>query len=42
MQGLMLQMGMGLNMGGMTTGQRDSGAGGQKMDGMKMGEEEKR
>jgi Cu(I)/Ag(I) efflux system membrane fusion protein len=28
-QGLMLQMGMGLNMGGMTAGQRDSGAAGR-------------
>ena len=45
MQGLMLQMGMGLNMGGMTAGQRslpratergDSGAAGQDMKGMKM------
>jgi Cu(I)/Ag(I) efflux system membrane fusion protein len=35
MQGLMLQMGMGLNMGGMTAGQRDSGAAGE-MKGMKM------
>jgi membrane fusion protein, copper/silver efflux system len=42
MQGLMLQMGMGLNMGGMTAGQRDSGAAGQEMKGMKMGEEGKR
>jgi Cu(I)/Ag(I) efflux system membrane fusion protein len=47
MQGLMLQMGMGLDMGGMTAGQRDSGAGapragGQDMEGMKMGEEGKR
>ena len=39
MQGLMLQMGMGLDMGGMTAGQLDSGAAGQ---GMKMGEEGKR
>ena len=31
MQGLMLQMGMGLNMGGMTARQRDSGAAGQEM-----------
>jgi membrane fusion protein, copper/silver efflux system len=36
MQGLMLQMGMGLNMGGMTAGQRGSGAAGQEMKGMKM------
>jgi Cu(I)/Ag(I) efflux system membrane fusion protein len=36
MQGLMLQMGMGLNMGGMTAGQRDSEAAGQDMKGMKM------
>lgn len=42
MQGLMLQMGMGLNMGGMTAGQRGSGAGTreaggeQEMQGMKM------
>jgi multidrug efflux pump subunit AcrA (membrane-fusion protein) len=47
MQGLMLQMGMGLDMGGMTAGPRDSGAGapradGQEMRGMKMGEEGKR
>ncbi len=41
MQGLMLQMGMGLDMGGMTAGQRDSGAAGQDMKGMKMGEEGK-
>jgi membrane fusion protein, copper/silver efflux system len=39
MQGLMLQMGMGLDMGGMTAGQRDSGTAGQDMKGMKMGEE---
>jgi len=36
MQGLMLQMGMGLNMGGMTAGQRGSGAAGQEMKGMDM------
>ncbi|MEO7137952.1 MAG: efflux RND transporter periplasmic adaptor subunit, partial [Gemmatimonadales bacterium] len=47
MKGLMLQMGMGLDMGGMAGGQGDSGtgaprAGGQDMKGMKMGEEEKR
>ncbi|HEV8453425.1 MAG TPA: efflux RND transporter periplasmic adaptor subunit [Gemmatimonadales bacterium] len=47
MQGLMLQMGMGLDMGGMTARPRDSGAGalradGQEMEGMKMGEEGKR
>ena len=47
MQGLMLQMGMGLDMGGMTAGQSGSGAGapradGQEMEGMKMGEESKR
>ena len=30
MQGLMLQMGMGLNMGGMTAGPRDSGAAGPR------------
>jgi hypothetical protein len=51
MQGLMLQMGMGLDMGGMTAGQRslpratergDSGAVGQEMEGMKKGEESKR
>ena len=41
MQGLMLQMGMGLDMGGMTAGQGDSGSAGQA-EGMKMGEEEKR
>jgi len=41
MQGLMLQMGMGLDMGGMTAGQGDSGSAGQ-MEGMKMGGEEKR
>ena len=39
MQGLMLQMGMGLDMGGMAGGQRGSGAAGQDMEGMKMGEE---
>jgi Cu(I)/Ag(I) efflux system membrane fusion protein len=40
MQGLMLQMGMGLNMGGMTGGQRGGGAAGQdEMKGMRMGEE---
>jgi Cu(I)/Ag(I) efflux system membrane fusion protein len=38
MQGLMLQMGMGLDMGGMEAGQRDSGTAGQEMKGMKMGE----
>jgi membrane fusion protein, copper/silver efflux system len=42
MQGLMLQMGMGLDMGGMTAGPRDSGADGQEMEGMKMGDEGKR
>ncbi|MEA2723652.1 MAG: rane fusion protein copper/silver efflux system [Gemmatimonadales bacterium] len=42
MKGLMLQMGMGLDMGGMTAGQGDSGTAGQDMKGMKMGEEEKR
>ncbi|MEO8090995.1 MAG: efflux RND transporter periplasmic adaptor subunit [Gemmatimonadales bacterium] len=47
MQGLMLQMGMGLDMGGMAGGQGGSGAaapraGGQDMQGMKMGEEGKR
>src|SRR5207237_6923960 len=41
MQGLMLQMGMGLNMGGMEAGKRGGGAGapwadGQEMQGMKM------
>jgi Cu(I)/Ag(I) efflux system membrane fusion protein len=36
MQGLMLQMGMGLNMGGMTAGQRGSGAARQEMQRMKM------
>jgi len=40
MQGLMLQMGMGLNMGGMSAGQRSSGAVGQddmkSMPGMEM------
>jgi Cu(I)/Ag(I) efflux system membrane fusion protein len=41
MQGLMLQMGMGLNMGGMTAGPPDSGAAGQEMNGMKMSEESK-
>jgi Cu(I)/Ag(I) efflux system membrane fusion protein len=45
MQGLMLQMGMGLNMGGMNmgekAGQRGSGAANQDMKGMKMGEEKK-
>ena len=38
MQGLMLQMGMGLDMGGMSAGQGGSGAAGQEMKGMKMGE----
>jgi membrane fusion protein, copper/silver efflux system len=42
MRGLMLQMGMGLDMGGMTAGQRGSGTAGQEMEGMKMGEEGKR
>jgi hypothetical protein len=48
MQGLMLQMGMGLDMGGMTAGQPGSGAEGQDgkdgedgTEGMKMGEEKK-
>ena len=36
MQGLMLQMGMGLNMGGMEAGKRGSGEAGQEMQGMKM------
>jgi membrane fusion protein, copper/silver efflux system len=36
MQGLMLQMGMGLNMGGMRAGQQGSGAAGQEMEGMNM------
>lgn len=40
MQGLMLQMGMGLDMGGIEAGKRDSGAAGQDMKDMKM--EEKR
>jgi hypothetical protein len=40
MQGLMLQMGMGLDMGGMQAGdeQRSEGMAGMKMDGMKPGE----
>jgi Cu(I)/Ag(I) efflux system membrane fusion protein len=42
MQGLMLQMGMGLNMGGMTAGQGDRGSAGQETKGMKMREEGKR
>jgi Cu(I)/Ag(I) efflux system membrane fusion protein len=42
MQGLMLQMGMGLDMGGMTAGKRESGEAGQGMEGMKMGGEDKR
>jgi Cu(I)/Ag(I) efflux system membrane fusion protein len=47
MQGLMLQMGMGLDMGGMTAGQPAAGAGapragGQEMEGTKMGKEGKR
>jgi membrane fusion protein, copper/silver efflux system len=42
MQGLMLQMGMGLDMGGMTAGQQDSGPAGREMEGVKMGEEGKR
>jgi membrane fusion protein, copper/silver efflux system len=47
MQGLMLQMGMGLDMGGMTAGREpsgrvDSGAAGQETEGMKMGEEDRR
>lgn len=41
-QGLMLRMGMGLDMGGMTAGERGSGEAGQEMKGMKMGEEVKR
>jgi hypothetical protein len=36
MQGLMLQMGMGLNMGGMTAGKRGRGEAGKEMQGMKM------
>jgi hypothetical protein len=39
MQGLMLQMGMGLDMGGMTAGQQGRGAAGREMEEMKMGEE---
>jgi multidrug efflux pump subunit AcrA (membrane-fusion protein) len=47
MQGLMLKMGMGLDMGGMTAGQPGAGAGapragGQEMEGTKMGKEGKR
>ena len=48
MKGLMLQMGMGLDMGGMTAGEKDGmgGKGGTEkdggMEGMKMGEEDKR
>jgi membrane fusion protein, copper/silver efflux system len=42
MQGLMLQMGMGLDMGGMTTGKPESGKAGEGMEGMKMGGEDKR
>jgi membrane fusion protein, copper/silver efflux system len=41
MQGLMLQMGMGLDMGGMKAAKRGSGAAGQEVPGMKMGEEKK-
>ncbi|HEX7335868.1 MAG TPA: efflux RND transporter periplasmic adaptor subunit [Gemmatimonadales bacterium] len=41
MQGLMLQMGMGLNMGGMTAGQPGNEEADQEMKGMKMGEEKK-
>ena len=40
MQSLMLQMGMGLDMGGMTAGKRESGEAVQGMEGMKMGGEE--
>jgi multidrug efflux pump subunit AcrA (membrane-fusion protein) len=47
MQGLMLKMGMGLDMGGMTAGQPGAGAGdpragGQEMEGTKLGKEGKR
>jgi Cu(I)/Ag(I) efflux system membrane fusion protein len=38
MQGLMLQMGMGLDMGGMEAGKRGGGEAGKEMEGMKMDE----
>jgi membrane fusion protein, copper/silver efflux system len=38
MHGLMLQMGMGLDMGGMEAGKRGGGEAGKEMEGMKMGE----
>jgi Cu(I)/Ag(I) efflux system membrane fusion protein len=38
MQGLMLQMGMGLDMGGMAAGKRGGGEAGKKMEGMKISE----